>query len=494
MGYLVVNKKDNQANSKQQKITQGVYVKMKIKKERCKEKSVKINEVGITTDMLTSRGGLILFVRYLCKIRIMSQLERLFGSMRRNRKGQAVHEIFKQLLCYYVDGTSSHLVHFDSLKGNAGYAGAIESAPHVLVSSHGIKRFFNKFSWPRIWLFRGILQKLFIWRLNLTKPEAIELGIDTMVMDNDEAEVREGVQPTYKKVKGFQPLQMTWGRYMIDAVFRGGKKHGNSGDTVEKMVRHIVGNIRKKYRPNVPIIIKLDKGFFDQKLFEVFEELEIGYISSGKLYTDIKCYVEKQKRATWKHYKNKKQVWDYIEFMDKRASWNKSRRAIYCRPWYEGVQQILDFAKSDTLLYTNLGMGQKIDELLAHVENKDLLKASKIIECAHGRGRDELVHRALKDFGHEELPFKRFAPNAAYYYTMVLAFFLFETFKEDVCADVVPVASYATTFRRIVIDIAAKIVKTAGKIILKVTSATWNTLKMDVLWEKSGAPPKIIWA
>ena len=77
---------------------------------------------------------------------------------------------------------------------------------------------------------------------------------------------------------------------------------------------------------------------------------------------------------------------------------------------------------------------------------------------------------------------------------MVLAFFLFETFKEDVCADVVPVVSYATTFRRIVIDIAAKIVKTAGKIIINVTSAIWNTLKMDVLWEKSGAPPKIIWA
>ena len=180
--------------------------------------------------------------------------------------------------------------------------------------------------------------------------------------------------------------------------------------------------------------------------------------------------------------------------MDRRGSWTESRRAIYCRPWYEGIQQLLDFARPDTVLYTNLGMGQKIDKFLTAVGQGEVVTAEKIIECAHGRGRDELVHRALKNFGHEELPFKRFAPNAAYYYTMALAFFIFETFKEDVCSEVAPVTAYATTIRRTIIDIAAKIVKTSGKIILKVTSATWNTLKLDVLWERSGSPPRFLWA
>ena len=100
---------------------------MKRKKERCKEKSVKITGVGITTDTLTSRGGLSLFVRYLCNIGIMPHIERLFGSIRKNRKGQPVQEIFNQFLCYYVDGTSRHLVYFDSLQGDEGYAQSIES-------------------------------------------------------------------------------------------------------------------------------------------------------------------------------------------------------------------------------------------------------------------------------------------------------------------------------------------------------------------------------
>ena len=41
-----------------------------------------------------------------------------------------------------------------------------------------------------------------------------------MVMNNDDAEKREGVEATYKKVKCFQPLQIFWGRSIIDALFR----------------------------------------------------------------------------------------------------------------------------------------------------------------------------------------------------------------------------------------------------------------------------------
>ena len=467
---------------------------MKEKKNKCKEKSVKITGIDITNDTLTSRGGLNLFVRYLDAIGIMSTITRFFGSIRKNSKGNGIEEIFKQLLCNFVDGTSRHLVQFDRIKEDAGYAGVIESAPSTLMSSHSVKRFFNAFFCVRIWLFRGLLQNLFIWRLNLKIPNVIELFIDTMVMDNDEARMRHGVQPTYKSKNGFQPLQMIWDRYIIDAVFRGGKKHSNHGDTVEKMVRHVVQKIRTKYRSDVPIIFKMDSGFFDQKLFDVFEELGVGYVVSGKLYDDIKEYAKKVKCETWRQYQNKEQIWDYVEFMDKRGSWKKARRAIYCSPRQEGAQLLLEFARPDTILYTNLGIEQKIDELLVHVGQKKLLNAEKIIECAHSRGSDELIHRAFKDFGHEELPFKKFAPNAAYYYCMVLAFFLLESFKEDVCSEIIPLAAYATTVRRKLIDCAAKIAKTSHNIILKVTSATWKNLKFDVLWKRSGSPPRFVYA
>jgi hypothetical protein len=39
---------------------------------------------------------------------------------------------------------------------------------------------------------------------------------------------------------------------------------------------------------------------------------------------------------------------------------------------------------------------------------------------------------------------------------MLISFFLFETYKEDVLKEVIPIGSYATTVRRKVLDFAAK--------------------------------------
>jgi len=115
------------------------------------------------------------------------------------------------------------------------------------------------------------------------------------------------------------------------------------------------------------------------------------------------------------------------------------------------------------LLYTNLGMGQAIDQALREVGEERMLSTEEIIGGYHQRGGDELVHRALKEFASETLPFKRFAPNTAFYYTILLSFFLYEAFKEDVCKGVVPLNAYATTLRRKVIDFAAKIVRQWGE-------------------------------
>mgnify|MGYP003536736235 FL=1 len=112
-----------------------------------------------------------------------------------------------------------------------------------------------------------------------------------MVMDNDEAHKRYGVQPTYKKVKGFQPLHAIWKGKIVDAVFRGGKKHSNYGNTVVNMMRELVQVIRKEYRETVTIIVRLDSGFFDEKILRECDKLGIGFICTGKMYRGVKEYV-----------------------------------------------------------------------------------------------------------------------------------------------------------------------------------------------------------
>jgi len=444
----------------------------------------KINAVDVTEDTLTGRGGLALFVRYLSQVNIYGLLLEAFGHLRRSEKGEPIWNIFKQIICFFYDGTSRHLVYFDQLKRDEGYAAVMENGLEEMISSHQVKRFFKAFSWLCGGVFRRILKRLFIWRLEMEKPEKIELMIDLMILDNDEATKRYGVEPTYRNVKGFGSLQILWNRRVVDAIFRGGSKHSNAGHTAVNMMTALVHLIRRKYRADVPIVVRMDSGFFDEENLVALDRLNVGVICTGKIYEHVKEYVGALPGEGWGIYDNGHQEWEYIEFGYRYKSWKKYYRAIYTRPAYEGEQRLLDFARPDNIIVTNLGVNPEVVRGCDSQRRKELIQVKSIIHSHHQRGADELPHRGLKDFGFEELPFKRFIPNTAFFYCMLISFFLFETFKEDVLEEVLPVTSYATTVRRKVVDFAAKIIKTSRGVILKVTQAVMEHLRFDKLWEK----------
>jgi len=167
----------------------------------------------------------------------------------------------------------------------------------------------------------------------------------------------------------------------------------------------------------------------------------------------------------------------YAGFDYRCDKWENAYRALYTRPNYDGPQGLLEFARPDNIIVTNLASADLNDECLIYHH--------------HQRGGDELPHRGLKEFGSEELPFKRFGANQAFYYVMVIGFFLFETFKQDNLQDILPISSYATTVRRRLVDIAAKVVRTGGEIILKVPKAVMERLKLDILWTRCHQAPLI---
>ena len=106
-----------------------------------------------------------------------------------------------------MDGSNLHLTRFDEVAKDPAYAGCIETKEQQMASSHQVKRFFGAFSFVHQFLLRSCLQKLFIWRLKIEKPDRIVLDVDTMVMNpplEDLAPVKASMSPI-KRSKDSNP-------------------------------------------------------------------------------------------------------------------------------------------------------------------------------------------------------------------------------------------------------------------------------------------------
>ena len=456
-----------------------------------KRESMTINKLAVTTDVLTDRGGLNLLVKYITSIGVLPLLLGSFGKLRKNGKGASIESIMTQLICFFFDGTHSAVSWFDRLKQDEGYAAIIETRHEDMVSSHQVKRFFRGFTMVCGRAFRTILNQLFVWRLHLEQPTVLVLMLDSMVMENDDAVKREGVKPTYKKKKGFQPLHLIWNGKIISALFRGGSTHGNHGKGAITMLVEMITLVRRRYSQTVPIIVRMDSGFLDIKILSELDRLGVGFIVSGKMYDHIADFIEAS-ASPWNAYDNGHQRWDYQEFGSRCGAWKQFYRAFYTRLHQESRQLVFEFVRPDNVILTNLGVHAGLTQQLVKAGHADMMNTHEIISSHHLRGADELPHRALKEFASKHLPFRRFSMNTAWYYLMVIAFFLFECFKEDHLVGLVEIGAYPKTVRRMVIDIAAKIVRTGGYVYMKVTRSVMDRLNFDLLWNDCQSPPLTI--
>jgi hypothetical protein len=460
--------------------------------------SSKITKLGVTNDKISARGGTPLYLRYIQNIKLFGLMSVHFNSLLViNSKGLQLQQFLKQMLAYFIDGTDMSISGFDRKKKDKGYAALLENQTNDMASSHQIKRFFIKFIFIKDGIFNKILHELFMWRLLIEKPKVIILGIDTMVMDNDNSQHREGNEPTYKKKKGFQPLHICWGPFLIDVLFRKGSAHSNHGTDYTDRVKAVVELIHKRYSQEVPIIICADSGFSDQKAFDCFEdELYIHYITTSRLYKDIRTYAESIKSDAYGKFTNGKVVWSYFEFANRRASWKKFRRSIFTTlSCDEQGQYIMGLDKTDSLIYTNIGNNKIADKRLRAAGGERYFETNAIIQLSHKRGADELIHRSIKELAtKEQLPFKKFGMNRAYYFLLVISHFLFEAYKRDVTASVVPINVYPNTFRRRMIDFASKITSGGRNVILNVTKEIYETYNLEKLWQRCQSPPIIQFA
>lgn len=443
----------------------------------------KIDTVETTDLNLSGRSGLALFDKYLLNSGMIKLLASDLSFLSQSKKGLSVENFIKQMGAYFIDGTNHRISQFDKLKADDAYAKLLGLKPEELGSSAAISRYFDKFNIGNCKKLKKSLKRIFRKVVSDFNGSVIVLTLDSMVLDNDDSNCKQGCTPSYKKVKGFHPLQLIVNGHIVSVSFRGGKTHGNCADTAKNMIIDAIKLIREIKGANFPIVFNMDSGFMDQKLFNAINENNANFICSGKKYPTIKDIVEGAESADWHEYIVGKKTWAYYEFVSGCKSWEDEYRTIYTYlSSNESGQYLLQFGDSESVIYTNIDSKQS--EKSNIILNDEFRSCKSIIATFHSRGADELPHRAIKEFGSEILPFKKYHSNEAYYLLMVTFFNMYEFFKKDIIIDKEFQTSYPNTIRRKFIDIAGYITTSGGKIILKINHAIATATNFLEMWQK----------
>jgi hypothetical protein len=230
------------------------------------------------------------------------------------------------------------------------------------------------------------------------------------------------------------------------------------------------------------------------------EELHIHYITTGKLYTDVKTYVGQLPEDGFGQIAKNKAVWRYTEFAGKLKSWGKFRRCIFTTLQCDQTgQTAMDFDKPDNIIYTNIGNCPKADKRLKAAGGSSYFDAGGNRQEITSKGRRRTYTQEHKRTGYQRAaPFQILwnepgilflARHCAFYVRGV------QTGRDHrgnsrhripACRQAGP-----NTFRRKLIDFAVKITSHARDISVNVAKTVYQCMNIEKLWKLCQSPPPI---
>ena len=445
--------------------------KTRISRKDCRKK---IRSVDVTDECLSSRSGLAPYANFLNGCSISLELEDTLAHLRKSSKGIKLSDAFFQLLLFFAEGSYQCLKGFDTLKNNEAWQ-KLHGCKETLNTGQ-LKRLLLKIRPREINLLRPLIRQVFLSALKASKPDKVILFLDSSVYDNDGSKCRGGVKPTYKKKKGYHPINLIWQGLYVDTVFQRGDYSTNHDGVAIKMLQKITPLIREAVGEDAQIIVRMDGGYYDQKIFAACDDLSIKFVCAGKRYRDHQYLEEKSLDDFDGIFTNNTSQWHFIHFQERRVAWPEKMqyRALFLRATEEDGEALLGL--DSRIILTNLDKKECTDE--------------QIIKYDHSRGADELTHRAAKEFCDEKMPCLDYCANAFWYTLSIIAFNLFQIFKRKIAC--FPYNAYPNTVRRKLFDLAGKIVGGGRSLKLKISKWKMIELNFQKIWQRSLIPWLII--
>ena len=315
-----------------------------------------------------------------------------------------------------------------------------------------VSRFLGNFTFKTTQMFRDINFKVFKKLLTKSKLTSITIDIDSSVINVEGHQ--EGAS------KGYNPKKLGNRCYNIQFAFcdelkayvTGFVRSGNTytANGAAEMIKEIVANIKSD---DLEILFRMDSGYFDEKIIETIESLGCKYLIKAKSYSTLASQATNSSVVFVKGEEGR----ETTELFTKLVKWEKDRRFV--------VSRVLKPEKERAQL--SLLEGSEY-EYFFFVTNTTLLSEKVVISYEKRGNAENYIKEAKYDMAVGHLLLKSFWANEAVFQMMMLSYNLFLLFKID-SLEPSEYRQQIKTFRLKYVFLAAKIIKTARYVIMKLS-------------------------
>ena len=316
-----------------------------------------------------------------------------------------------------------------------------------------VSRFLSNFSFKTTQMFREINFKVFKKLLLKSKMTSITIDIDSSVINVEGHQ--EGA------TKGYNPKKLGNRCYNVQFAFcdelkayvTGFVRSGNAytANGAAELIKEIVATLKAQ---NLEIFFRMDSGYFDEEIIETIESLGCKYLIKAKAYATLVSQVTASSAVFLKGIDGR----ETAELLIKLDKWKKKRRFV--------VSRVLKPEKERAQL--SLLEGSEYDYFF-FVTNTDLESEAVVLSYEKRGNAENYIKEAKYDMAVGHLLLKSFWANEAVFQMMMLSYNLFLLFKFDYL-DVSEYRQQIKTFRLKYVFLAAKIIKTARSVIMKLSS------------------------
>jgi hypothetical protein len=259
-------------------------------------------------------------------------------------------------------------------------------------------------------------------------------------------------------VKGYNPKKLGNNCYSLQFAFcdelkayiTGFVRSGNTytANGAAEMIKEIVAHIKTD---DLEIMFRMDSRYFDDDIIETIESAGCKYLIKGKEYPTLASQVTAPSNSFIKGEEGR----ETAELFTKLDTWDKDRRFV--------ISRVLKPEKDRAQL--SLLEGDEF-EYFYFVTNTEL-SSEKVVIAYEKRGNAEnYIKEAKYDMAVGHLLLNSFWANEAVFQMMMLAYNLFLLFKFDsLCTS--EYRQQIKTFRLKYIFLAAKIIRTARYVVMK---------------------------